>query len=365
MAATADIKTAQYGSPDSPIPALMSIPVAAATTIYAGTMVAINSSGYAVPASADPTLKIRGVAAKQVINTVAAGYGSAGDLSVEVQIGAYSVGTPSSGANQVTSAARGKLVYASDDSTVNLTNGAGLYPVAGVVWHVEGSGAAGAKVFVLFGMPSIWESNPEITTDRDDNVVRGVVTANVASLAAFNVSTNTDGLTLVEGDLVLLVAQSTAAQNGPYVVGAVGGGTAPLTRPDWFGAGSTFYPGPSSSIYVTAGTVFAGTWWDSKKTASGVVGTDDPLFYVRRVTVAATLVAGTVTVATIPLFSATKSSAQLQLVTPNTTASTVTYSTPTLTIGAIGTASIVARANVAAGTINIADVSTLALTVQN
>ena len=193
---------------------------------------------------------------------------------------------------------------------------------------------------------------------------RNVVTANVASLAAFTVAGN-DGVTNVEGDTVILTAQTTGAQNGPYVVGAVGGGTAPLTRPDWFLTGDTFVPGLKSSIYVTEGTVFSGTWWDSKKTASGVVGTDDPLYYVRRVTVAAVLVAGTVTVATIPLFSATKSSVQLQLVTPNTTTLTTSYSTPTLTPGKIGTASIVARANVAAGTINAADVSTLALTVQN
>jgi len=194
---------------------------------------------------------------------------------------------------------------------------------------------------------------------------RCVRTTNVTSLAAFAVATGTDGVTLVEGDTVLLVAQTTGAENGPYVVGAVAGGNAPLTRPDWFSTGDTFRPGIKSSIYVTDGTIFQGTWWDSKKTAAGVVGTDDPLYYVRRVTVAATLVAGTVTIATIPLFSATKSSVQLQLVTPNTTTSTVTYSTPTLTIGKIGTASIVARANVAAGTINAADVSTLAVTVQN
>jgi len=193
---------------------------------------------------------------------------------------------------------------------------------------------------------------------------RNVVTANVASLAAFTVAGN-DGVTNIEGDTVILTAQTTGTQNGPYVVGAVAGGTATLTRPDWFLTGDTFVPGLKSSIYVTDGTIFSGTWWDSKKTASGVVGTDDPLYYVRRVTVAAVLVAGTVTVATIPLFSATKSSVQLQLVTPNTTTSTTSYSTPTLTPGKIGTASIVARANVAAGTINNADVSTLALTVQN
>ncbi|MFI0434026.1 MAG: hypothetical protein ACH36H_12910, partial [Candidatus Nanopelagicales bacterium] len=51
--------------------------------------------------------------------------------------------------------------------------------------------------------------------------VRGVVYSNVASLAAFTVASN-DGLTYTEGQRVLLANQTTAAQNGIYVVGAVG-----------------------------------------------------------------------------------------------------------------------------------------------
>ena len=62
--------------------------------------------------------------------------------------------------------------------------------------------------------------------------VRGASTANVANLASFTVAN--DGITLVAGDRVLLKNQSTVAQNGIYVVGTVGGGTAALTRAtDW------------------------------------------------------------------------------------------------------------------------------------
>src|SRR5262245_50683244 len=59
--------------------------------------------------------------------------------------------------------------------------------------------------------------------------VRGVVDADVADLEAFTVAGN-DGLTYAEGQRVFLAAQSTGAQIGIYVVGAVDAGVAPLTR---------------------------------------------------------------------------------------------------------------------------------------
>ena len=161
----------------------------------------------------------------------------------------------------------------------------------------------------------------------------------------------------VMGAAVLLMDCAAAAgYQAAWQLGADDSGLPPFSQ-ESSGPNSS----PGSASVKDDDYYFAGTY----PAPVGVVGTDDPLYYVRRVTVAATLVTGTVTVATIPLFSATKSSVQLQLVTPNTTTLTTSYSTPTLTPGKIGTASIVARANVAAGTINAADVSTLALTVQN
>lgn len=58
--------------------------------------------------------------------------------------------------------------------------------------------------------------------------VRAASTANIADLA--NCSTSMDGVTLVQGDRILLKDQSTGSQNGIYTVGLVTTGTAPLTR---------------------------------------------------------------------------------------------------------------------------------------
>jgi len=197
--------------------------------------------------------------------------------------------------------------------------------------------------------------------------VRGVVLANVANLAAFTVAQN--GVTYAAGDVVLLANQTTAAQNGPYVVGTVAG-TAPLTRPTWWTAakvipqGTVFEAGPE-------GTLLGGASWKCTCAKGAVVDTDDPAVYPRKVGGTATLVAGTVTLgATQGLFLKSTTTSQVQL-TRNTadtcTLTTGGYVAPVATrvAGKVGTAEIVVFAAVAAGTINVSDVSTVDWLVSN
>lgn len=61
------------------------IPVAAETSITEGTMVAINSSGYAVPAAKSTGLTAAGCAVAPADNLT----GAAGDVMVEVHRGAF------------------------------------------------------------------------------------------------------------------------------------------------------------------------------------------------------------------------------------------------------------------------------------
>lgn len=99
---------------------------------------------------------------------------------------------------------------------------------------------------------------------------RGASTGNVASLAAFTVAN--DGITLVAGDRVLLKDQTTHSQNGIYVVGTVGGGTAPLTRAADLDANSEAQPG--LLVAVSEGTAGADTLWMMTTNGAPVVGTD-------------------------------------------------------------------------------------------
>lgn len=196
--------------------------------------------------------------------------------------------------------------------------------------------------------------------------VRGVVTANVANLAAFTVASN-DGLTYAEGEKVLLAKQTTAAQCGVYVVGAVAGGTAPLTRVADLAAGMTYING--SVVEVSEGTLWAGSSWKAMCTGTKIVGTDDPLFYPKTVHRTVTLVAGTVTInSDMWLFSTTKSTVTVTRNTANTsTLTTGGYSAAVAgrTAGKGGTGAVTVQAEVAAGTINVADISTLDVLVTN
>jgi hypothetical protein len=81
--------------------------------------------------------------------------------------------------------------------------------------------------------------------------VRAASTADVADLTAC--STTMDGVTLVEGDRVLLKSQTSGDENGVYLVGVVDSGTAPLTRAADMSSSSEVAPG--MTVYVSEGTL--------------------------------------------------------------------------------------------------------------
>ncbi len=360
--------TRQIGGPIVPSAlAVRNFPIAATTSIYAGGMVATDSSGNAVPASASTALKIWGIAQATKLNTVAAGYGTAGQLTIDVMPGTHSL-TNGSGANAITAAHVGRICYASDDNIVNLTDGAGLYPPAGRI-----EGLDGTQVKVALGEPSLWDNADDIVdaTGRvqiKTAVARNVVNGDVADLTAYTVASNAavnDATLNVAGDYVLLVAQSTASQNGLYVVGTVAIGVAPLTRVSPMPAGYVFVSG-EFEINVRSGTIFANTKWFNS--AGGTMGTNTPAFMPESVTVSQVLTSGTATaISSIPLLSATKSNIlYTRTATGGTLTLTVGYQTvPAPTPGAIGAASIVPMAVVAAGTVQNLDTSTLLVTVIN
>lgn len=89
--------------------ATKSYPVAAATKIYAGSLVAVNTSGYAVPASDTAGLKVVGVAEAQADNS--AGGNGAKSINVRSPIIARFA------ASSITQAMVGQVMYVVDDQT--------------------------------------------------------------------------------------------------------------------------------------------------------------------------------------------------------------------------------------------------------
>ena len=128
-ALTADRDTKQKAGPVR----ALNLPVAASTTIYAGSMVAENGSGYLVPASASNALIVVGIAQENVDNSA----GSAGDENCEVKtqvVGRFANG------DSIAVAQRGDLCYAGDDQTVHQANIDGDKPVAGLIMDVDSTG---------------------------------------------------------------------------------------------------------------------------------------------------------------------------------------------------------------------------------
>ena len=109
-------------------------PVKAATTIFAGSLVCLDASGWAVPGSTSTTLTAVGRAEMRVVNS-----GANGDLSVDIRRGRFRFGNSASG-DLITRADIGKSAYVVDDQTVAKTNGGSTRSVAGTIRDVDAQG---------------------------------------------------------------------------------------------------------------------------------------------------------------------------------------------------------------------------------
>lgn len=113
---------------------LIPVPAAASTKIYAGSLVAANASGYAVPGSTATTLTALGRAEESVDNSA----GSAGAKVVTVRRGVFKFANLA--ADAVTQAELGKTAYIVDDQTVAKTSGTNTRSAAGKVLGIDADG---------------------------------------------------------------------------------------------------------------------------------------------------------------------------------------------------------------------------------
>ncbi len=144
------------------IPETASIPVAANTIIYAGSMVFSDSAGRAVPGSALSTLIALGVATAQAPNrTTDPSGGAAGAISVNVKRGAFAFDM-GGGGDTITIANRMQPCYASDDHTLNLTSNGGTRPWAGTILNVVGTQVTVAVGLSIGGADTDVAANTEL-----------------------------------------------------------------------------------------------------------------------------------------------------------------------------------------------------------
>lgn len=113
---------------------LLSLPVAANTTIHAGALVCVNAQGFAVPGTEAADLVCVGRAQEGVANA-----GSNGDESVSVRRHC-AFKWANDATDPVTSAQRMRLCYIVDDQTVSASHETNTRSVAGVVVGLDADG---------------------------------------------------------------------------------------------------------------------------------------------------------------------------------------------------------------------------------
>jgi hypothetical protein len=123
--------------------------VAASTIIFAGSLVFVNSSGYATATSPDQTMTCVGYAESEVDNST----GSAGDKTIIPRIGALKLANSSS-SDAISADDFGKLAYAADNQTAALTSNSGTRaPIGPII------GMSGSQVVVIAGFPLAKEAS--------------------------------------------------------------------------------------------------------------------------------------------------------------------------------------------------------------
>lgn len=142
MALSTDRRTPKRGQ--NVIADYVDAPVAASTVIYNGALVALNASGYAVPAdSTTAGLRVVGVASAKADNSA----GANGAIKVRVERGVFGFKNSAS-TSAVSAADAGRPCYAVDDCTVARIPSMGARPFAGRVYDVD---AVDGLVYVEIG----------------------------------------------------------------------------------------------------------------------------------------------------------------------------------------------------------------------
>ncbi|MBN8452260.1 hypothetical protein [Accumulibacter sp.] len=112
-----------------------SLPVAAATKLWAGSIACLNASGFLTKGAVSTTLKAVGVVQETVDNTL----GANGAVAGKVRRGCWKFGNSSAG-DLIAAADWGAQCFIVDDQTVAKTNGGSTRSVAGIIRHVEADG---------------------------------------------------------------------------------------------------------------------------------------------------------------------------------------------------------------------------------
>ena len=129
---------------------------------------------------------------------------------------------------------------------------------------------------------NIYAPNPADATRTQSLSVRVATTGNGALSTAYAAGQSVGGITLITGDRILIKNQSTASQNGVYVVNASGAPTRASDMP-----AGVLNISDGFSVLVQDGTVNSGAIWRLTNVSNPTVGTDALTFAVKQISVVA------------------------------------------------------------------------------
>lgn len=208
------------------------LPVKAAAKIFAGSLVATDSSGRAVPAGTAGAVLVRGRAKEFVDNTS----GADGDLSVRLDRGRFRWDNSAAG-DAIALADVGGVCFAVDDHTVAKTIGAGNRLIAGRIVGVDSLGVwvetaepfyEARKVrlpFFINQTDLVAHTSQELVSPVTGAIVKVDTTVQIAVTTGGNITVDV-GATPVVG---LSIAVANAAAKGTIGTGAPTAGDATAT----------------------------------------------------------------------------------------------------------------------------------------
>jgi hypothetical protein len=373
-----DTKRDQLGGPDTPVPPALGFNIEANTQVFAGGLCALNAAGNVVRPQTAGALQCPGVANAGVNNlTTNVPFGAAGAQQVNIRVGAFPFATDGT----FSAGAVFQNAYAIDDNTLSADDGGGTRPYAGFTIQnpLLGASPTPTLVYAMIGFPNPYASASDggSLAYKARNVISalsgtyagsGTGTLTASANAAFGVQ---NGVTNSVGDVVFLLAGTThitaASDAGPYILTNAGSASTKwvLSRPSWWFTGAEMAIGQGVKV-GGEDTLFGGSTMNSFAAQGSVIDTTDPAFYPDKVTQQVTLVAGVKAITNVPLRSATKSDVLVGYAGSGTPdASTVSFGVGAITPGALGTATVTAKAYEAAMVTNTSDVSVVNVTIFN